>query len=279
MNDVINRIKILASRYNNLIDSFYAITPISSRIEPVYKKYNDYIIMDLCDEEGYYEDEEVLYNTLEELKATNITFPQSEEFILLNDKFNDDCDFLIQNKKDTILIALMKLFKQPEIYPTTDQFISANMYDEQLLLEILHEIGKTAREYASGHSDWYDAIDLRRKQLEEEQAFNKRASNDKCKNTEIKLPPELNNEQAKIYFQRAIDAGFMNNDYSWNYKNGTKAQQALFAEIASEKLSLKFKFKIFETLWSIKHLAQTRGNSRDKMGKVNGSELIDKIFI
>lgn len=280
MKNVINRIIEFASKYNKLVDDFYSITPISSRIEPVYHKYDYYTIaMDLCDEEGYFKDEEVLYNTLEDLKDTNITFPQSDEFIILNDKFNDDCDFLIQSQKDNILIALMKNFKSPEIYPSPEQFINANMYDEHLLLQIMLEIWNTARDYASGHSDFYDAIEFRRKQLEEKHESNNQTLINEHKNTEIKLPPELNNEQAKTFFQKAIDAGFMNDDYSWNYHIGTKAQQALFAEIAAEKLSLKHKYKFFEELWNIKYLAQTRANSRDKIGKVSNGQLIENLFI
>lgn len=92
------------------------------------------------------------------------------------------------------------------------------------------------------------------------------------------LPKELQIDEAKTLFKKAIEAGFMNSDYSWNYDKGTVAQQALYAEVAGEKLKLKNKFKPFEILWEKKWFAQTRGNSRDKVGKVEGENEIMALF-
>ena len=90
-----------------------------------------------------------------------------------------------------------------------------------------------------------------------------------------KLYDELDSNEAKHYFSNAILAGFMNEDYQWK---GSKYQAALFAEICSEKLGLKHKWKPFEMLWEIKYLAQTRRESKERFGKVDKEYEIEAIF-
>lgn len=89
------------------------------------------------------------------------------------------------------------------------------------------------------------------------------------------LPEVLNTQQAKEYFSKAIKAGFMDNCYQWK---GTMYQAALFAEICSEKLKIKHKWKTFETLWNVTHLAQTRRESKERFGKVGREKEIIRIF-
>ena len=82
------------------------------------------------------------------------------------------------------------------------------------------------------------------------------------------LPEVLNTQQAKEYFSKAIKAGFMDDRFQW-VKGTTKYQIALFAEICSEKLKIKHKWKTFETLWNVTHLAQTRRESKERFGRVD----------
>lgn len=91
------------------------------------------------------------------------------------------------------------------------------------------------------------------------------------------LPEVLNTQQAKEYFSKAIKAGFMDDRFQW-VKGTTKYQIALFAEICSEKLKIKHKWKTFETLWNVTHLAQTRRESKERFGRVDREKEIIKIF-
>ena len=89
------------------------------------------------------------------------------------------------------------------------------------------------------------------------------------------LPTELNIDEAKKYFSNAIKAGFMDNHYQWM---GTRYQAALFAEICSEKLNLKYKWKPFNDLWDVKYLAQARRESKERFGKVDKEKEIEALF-
>lgn len=100
-------------------------------------------------------------------------------------------------------------------------------------------------------------------------------NNNQWQKTLLYLPRELDTAEAKEYFSNAILAGFMDEDYQWK---GTKYQAALFAEICSEKLGLKHKWKPFEILWGVRHMAQTRRESKERFGKVDKEYEIEAIF-
>ncbi|MGI6572890.1 MAG: hypothetical protein ACOX19_05665 [Fermentimonas sp.] len=102
------------------------------------------------------------------------------------------------------------------------------------------------------------------------------------------LPVELQTDMAKQILQKAIGMGFMNEDFSFN---GSRYQQAYFAELASNKLGLTemrrihgkivpfVSWKPFEKLWGCKHLAQTNRENKEYIGKVEKQDEIDSIFI
>lgn len=89
------------------------------------------------------------------------------------------------------------------------------------------------------------------------------------------VPDELKTDEAKDLFDKAIKAGFMDNNYKFV---GTWYQAAYFAEIAAEKLNLKCKWKYFQILWGYDKLAQTRRESKERFGKVDKQDEIEKIF-
>jgi hypothetical protein len=89
------------------------------------------------------------------------------------------------------------------------------------------------------------------------------------------VPQCLQTEEAKIIFKKAIEAGFMNEDYRFN---GTKYQMAYFVEKAYYKLKLRYKWKYFEELWNIKYLSQTKRETNERFGHVLGQNEIDAIF-
>ena len=89
------------------------------------------------------------------------------------------------------------------------------------------------------------------------------------------LPKELDTDEAKEFFNKVIKAGFMDNNYKFV---GTWYQAAYFAEIAAEKLNLKCKWKYFQILWGYDKLAQTRRESKERFGKVDKQDEIDRLF-
>lgn len=92
------------------------------------------------------------------------------------------------------------------------------------------------------------------------------------------LPEALNTDEAKKWLQVAIDGGLLNSDYSPTDKTGTKPQKALLAEILSDKIGLKYKYKPFETLWNVSGLSKQRYKSREETGTVEGSDIIIEVF-
>lgn len=90
-------------------------------------------------------------------------------------------------------------------------------------------------------------------------------------------PDVLNSEQAKKYWQRLQQCGFV--DSQNQLQKGTTRQQAMYiAELFAEKMGIKSKWKTFEDLWGINNLAQEKQKCTD-LGKLPArSDVIDKIF-
>ena len=97
----------------------------------------------------------------------------------------------------------------------------------------------------------------------------------KEKHKQLSIPVELDTPEARELFDKTIQAGFMNSDYSFN---GTRYQMAYFAEKASEHLKLKSKWKPFTQLWNYEYFAQSRRESKERFGYVDKQDEIDKIF-
>lgn len=102
-------------------------------------------------------------------------------------------------------------------------------------------------------------------------------TDDEAKNKPT-LPEVLNTDEAKKWLQVAIDGGLLNSDYSPTDKTGTKPQKALLAEILSDKIDLKYKYKPFETLWNVSGLSKQRYKSREETGTVEGGDIITEVF-
>ena len=106
----------------------------------------------------------------------------------------------------------------------------------------------------------------------------KESDNSQSDNLSINLPEELNTEIAQSLLCIAVKAGLLNDDYTPTDKTRTKAQKALLAEIISEKANIQNKWKPFEFLWGVSGLAQQRYDSREKVGKVRGGDIIESVF-
>lgn len=70
------------------------------------------------------------------------------------------------------------------------------------------------------------------------------------------IPKELDNDTAKAVLLRGVTAGILDENYQC--LGLTMYQQREFAELASEVLGIKNKWKVFETLWQINRLAQVK---------------------
>lgn len=91
------------------------------------------------------------------------------------------------------------------------------------------------------------------------------------------LPEELQTDEAKALFQKAIDAGFVEangNLYRWN---GSRPQLAYFAELASEYLNTD-KFKPYEIAFGKNNLAQEKWKNKEERGAVKRQNEIEILF-
>ena len=65
------------------------------------------------------------------------------------------------------------------------------------------------------------------------------------------LPPLLCTEQAMILWEKAQDAGYVDDNYQPLI---SRTQAALLADAMAERLGIKEKWKVFETLWNRKNM-------------------------
>ena len=120
------------------------------------------------------------------------------------------------------------------------------------------------------YAQWAGSPELAQKYIDD---LNKKVRGCGCS-----LPEELNTDGAINLLNKAVAHGLLNSDYSPTEKLKTKPQKALLADILSEKLKLQHKYKPFEELWDVSHLAQQRYKSREEIGKVRGEEYINTLF-
>ncbi len=89
------------------------------------------------------------------------------------------------------------------------------------------------------------------------------------------IPKELDTEEAKEVLHRGVTAGILNGNYQC--LELTMYQRREFAELASEELGIKHKWKVFETLWKIKGLAQVKMIEADPDSLVKIKALFPKV--
>ena len=91
------------------------------------------------------------------------------------------------------------------------------------------------------------------------------------------LSNELSTEEAMKYWKGLKQKQFVDDNYQL-LESTTRQQAAYIAELFSEKLNIKTKWKTFEDVWGIKNLAQEK-NQRLEIGKnPSRSNEIDDIF-
>lgn len=178
------------------------------------------------------------------------------------------------------IYGLLNLVRSGKIEPITlwKYYVSQwNEEEQRIFLLKLIAISKNEKEEGRQESDvdkWasYHASYLSRKINEVRLHLNNEQIDKK------KIPDELNTAEAQKWLQVAINSGLLNSNYSTTDKVSTKPQKALLAEILSEKIGLKYKYKLFEILWGVSGLSQQRYKSKYEKGKVKGGEVILKAF-
>lgn len=92
------------------------------------------------------------------------------------------------------------------------------------------------------------------------------------RNNSDSVPKELDTEKALEVLQRAVNANILGNGFQ--SIGLTIYQKRRFAELASEELGIKSKWKTFEDLWGIKGLAQVKMYEADQ----DSLKIIDALF-
>ena len=88
------------------------------------------------------------------------------------------------------------------------------------------------------------------------QVFGERKPQNAVQDTPVKdtpppLPPELSTDKAMALWQKTQLAGFVDADYQPLL---SRTQSALLADAMAERLGIKEKWKVFETLWNRKNM-------------------------
>ena len=83
-------------------------------------------------------------------------------------------------------------------------------------------------------------------------------------------------EEAKEFFDRLVEAGFCNPNYSW--KDGTQYQAAQAAYNISLIIWEKTKWKPFETFWGLSNMAQTYNKNRTDAANQESIDKINSLF-
>lgn len=97
-------------------------------------------------------------------------------------------------------------------------------------------------------------------------------------NKDSTLPIELRSERALKYLNRAVEAGYLDNNYKWVEAGHTRAQQTYLANIIGDALEISNKWQIFGSLWGFRRFAQTwNGINKEGLAVKNETEL-DKII-
>ena len=91
------------------------------------------------------------------------------------------------------------------------------------------------------------------------------------------LQDKLASDEAKKYWQRLIDYGFVDDDYQL-LPETTRKQAMYIAEAFAEKMRMTSKWKPFERLWGIKNLAQEKWDFQQTGTFPTRYKEIDKIF-
>ena len=91
-------------------------------------------------------------------------------------------------------------------------------------------------------------------------------------NCSLNVPKGLDTERAQEVLQRAVNANILDKDYQCIEL--TSYQKRRFAELASEEIGIKSRWKTFEDLWGIKGLAQVKMYEADQ----SSLKIIDALF-
>ena len=85
------------------------------------------------------------------------------------------------------------------------------------------------------------------------------------------LPPELTSNEAKALFEKAREAGFLDEDFQ---PLVSRPQAALLAYEIARRLKIQNKWKVFEAFW---HRNNMRNDYNEAMNQQQGGKMIEKL--
>ena len=94
-------------------------------------------------------------------------------------------------------------------------------------------------------------------------------------NTKDNLPAALSTEEAMALWQKALEAGYVYENYQPRI---SRTQSALLADAMAERLGIKEKWKVFETLWNRKNMYRDYYKALNLQQSLAFQDEIKKIF-
>lgn len=89
------------------------------------------------------------------------------------------------------------------------------------------------------------------------------------------LPAALCTEQAMVLWQKAQDAGYVDANYQPLI---SRTQAALLADAIAERLGIKEKWKVFESLWNRKYMRSDYNLALTRKGSLDFQDELKRLF-
>ena len=89
------------------------------------------------------------------------------------------------------------------------------------------------------------------------------------------LPPSLCTEQAMALWQKVQDAGYVDANYQPLI---SRTQAALLADAMAERLGIKEKWKVFESLWNRKYMRSDYNLALTRKGSLDFQDELKRLF-
>ena len=89
------------------------------------------------------------------------------------------------------------------------------------------------------------------------------------------LPPLLRTDKAMVLWQKAQDAGYVDANYQPLI---SRTQAALLADAIAERLGIKEKWKVFESLWNRKYMRSDYNLALTRKGSLDFQDELKRLF-
>ena len=95
------------------------------------------------------------------------------------------------------------------------------------------------------------------------------------KDTPTSLPPKLSTEAAMALWRKAQAAGYVDANYQPLI---SRTQAALLADYMAERLDIKDKWKVFETLWNRRNMYRDYHDALEQYQTLQFRDILKKLF-